>query len=66
MKETLLERYHRDPALREQLEAAARRERAFAIQRFLKQSAEALFGARRSPDAGEKKLPSGPQAACCS
>ena len=66
MNETLLERYQRDPELREQLEEAARRERALTISRFLAESAEALFGTRRSPDSGKKELPSGPEAACCS
>ena len=66
MNETLLERYHRDPlATREALEAAARLERARYIGRFLKQSAEALFGPGHSRNSRTKPLVSGPEPDCC-
>jgi len=52
MKDNLLEQYRRNPvALRLKVEAAARRERALYIKRFLVQAAVALFGTGRGPSA---------------
>jgi hypothetical protein len=53
MDNLTLERYQNDAALRAELKAAAQRERAPVLKRFLEQSAQALLGqrsnARRAP-----------------
>jgi hypothetical protein len=51
MNDLTLERYLNDPRLRAELEAAARRERARAVRRFLEQAAHALLGQRRTAPA---------------
>lgn len=52
MNDLTLERYQNDARLRAELKAAAQRERAVQLRRFLEQAAQALLG-RRS-----KSLPS--------
>lgn len=47
MNDLTLERYHNDPRLRAELKAAAQRERARVLTRFLDQAAHALLGNRR-------------------
>ena len=53
MDNVTLERYQHDATLRAELKAAAQRERARVLTRFLEQSAQALLGhgsnARRAP-----------------
>jgi len=53
MDNVTLQQYQNDAALRAELKAAAQRERARALKRFLEQSAHALLGhgsnARRAP-----------------
>ena len=53
MDNVTLEHYRHDAALRSELKAAAQRERARVLKRFLEQSAQALLGhgsrARRAP-----------------
>ncbi len=46
MDELTLQRYFAEEGLREELERAARRERARHLHRFMAQSAEALLGRR--------------------
>ena len=48
MNEQTFERALSDAKLRAEVDAAARRERATILQRFLRQSAAALLGKRRS------------------
>ena len=52
MNEITLERYYHDPALRRELEAAARRERARHMERLLEHSKRLLLG-RQSEAAPE-------------
>lgn len=47
MNDLTLERYQNDPRLRAELKAAAQRERAVQLRRFLEQAAHALLGRRR-------------------
>ena len=49
MDNVTLERYQHDAALRAELKAAAQRERARVLKRFLEQSAQALLGHCSSP-----------------
>ena len=53
MDNVTLERYRHDATLRAELKAAAQRERARVLKRFLEQSAQALLGSgsnvRRTP-----------------
>jgi hypothetical protein len=53
MDNITLERYWTDPAVKAEIEGAARRERARVLKRFLEQSAQALLGrgsqAQRAP-----------------
>lgn len=44
MDNLTLERYWNDPAVKAEIEAAARRERGRVLTRFLEQSAQALLG----------------------
>jgi len=44
MENLTLERYWNDPAVKAEIEAAARRERARVLKRFFEQSAQALLG----------------------
>jgi len=46
MDNVTLERYWNDPTVKTEIEAAARRERARMLTRFLEQSAQALLGSR--------------------
>jgi hypothetical protein len=46
MENLTLEHYWNDPAVKTAIEAAARRERARMLTRFLEQSAQALLGRR--------------------
>ena len=46
MENVTLERYWNDPTVRAEIDAAARRERARVLKRFLEQSADALLGRR--------------------
>ena len=52
MNNVTLERYWNNPDIRAEIEAAARRDRARALGRFLEQSARALLSER-----GAKKRP---------
>ena len=49
MDNVTLERYWNDPGVKAEIDAAARRERARVLKRFLEQSARALLS--RRPDA---------------
>ena len=51
MENLTLERYWNDPAVKAEIEAAARRERARTLKRFFEQSAQALLGRRSQADA---------------
>lgn len=53
MNDLTLERYLGDDRLRAEIEAAARRERARTVQRFLAQAAAALLGHRRAAPAAK-------------
>jgi hypothetical protein len=44
MEDLTLERYRNDSRLRSELKAAAQRERARVLKRFLQQAAQALLG----------------------
>ena len=44
MDNVTLDRYWNDPGVRAEIEAAARRERARVLKRFLDQAAQALLG----------------------
>ncbi len=57
MNHLTLERYTHDPALRREIEAAARRERARVLARFLAQSAAALLGRDRRRTPAEPPCP---------
>jgi hypothetical protein len=46
MNDLTLERYRNDARLRSELKAAAQRERARVLTRFLEQAAQALLGRR--------------------
>lgn len=47
MENLTLERYLHDPQVRSELKAAAQRERARVLKRFLEQAAQALLGDSR-------------------
>jgi len=47
MEDLTIERYRNDARLRSEMQAAARRERAQTLKRFLEQAAQALLGQRR-------------------
>lgn len=47
MENLTLERYLHDPQVRNELKAAAQRERARVLKRFLEQAAQALLGDSR-------------------
>ncbi len=64
MNDITLERYYHDPALRRELEAAARRERARHMQRFLAQAAQALLGGNRAGTSARRVKPAQPCGAC--
>ena len=49
MDNVTLDRFWNDPAVKVEIDAAARRERARVLKRFLEQAAQALLGSR--PDA---------------
>ena len=46
MDNVTLQRYWTDPTVKAEIQAAARRERARVLKRFLEQSAQALLGRR--------------------
>lgn len=48
MDHVTLERYWNDASVKAEIDAAARRERARVLQRFLSQAAQALLGDRHS------------------
>jgi len=48
MEDLNLERYRNDARVRSDLKAAAQRERAVVLRRFLEQAAQALLGDRSS------------------
>ena len=50
MENLTLERYWNDPAVKAEIEAGARRERARMLTRFLEQSAQALLGRRAAAE----------------
>jgi len=47
MNDLTLERYQNNARLRMEIQAAARRERAWTVKRFLDQAAQVLLGHRR-------------------
>jgi hypothetical protein len=55
MNKLSMERYLGDDRLRAEIEAAARRERARTLHRFLAQAAHALLGQRRAAHAEKLK-----------
>jgi len=50
MEDLNLERYRNDARVRSDLKAAAQRERAVVLRRFLEQAAQALLGDRSSAE----------------
>ena len=50
MENLTYDRYLNDPQLRAEIKAAAERERARALRRFLKQGAQALLGHRSASE----------------
>jgi hypothetical protein len=50
MEDTTLESYRNNAALRREMKAAAKRERARVLRRFLEQAAQALLGDRSAAE----------------
>ncbi len=50
MQDLTLERYRNDSLVREEVKAAAQRERARVLKRFLEQAAQALLGDRSAAE----------------
>jgi hypothetical protein len=57
MDNVTLERYWNDPAVKTELEAAARRERALVLKRFLEQAGQALLGSRAEAQRAPRLAP---------
>jgi len=64
MNDITLERYYHDPALRLEIQAAARRERARHMERFLAQAAHALLGRDRAGTSARSVKPAQPCGVC--
>lgn len=59
-----LEHYRNNPELRREIDAAARRERAEVLKRFLEQAAQSLLGSGTRPKRGHRIDLSRPCEAC--
>ena len=57
MNNLTLDRNWNDPAVKAEIESAARRERARVLKRFLEQSAQALLGPRREAQRAPRLAP---------
>jgi hypothetical protein len=57
MEDLTIGRYQNDPRLRAEMKAAAHRERARVVKRFLEQSAHALLGPRSNARPAPRMTP---------